>query len=60
MKMIYISKWQMDQAYILHRPMSDNHLGFKVADGPDHRLSCYVFYPIVAVVWLLTLEVWDG
>ena len=40
----------MDQTYILDFPRNENHLGFKVADGPDHSLSCHIFPPIVAVV----------
>ena len=30
----------MDRTYRLHCPKSENHLGFKVADGPDHSLNC--------------------
>ena len=30
----------MDRTYSLHCPKSENHLGFKVADGPDHSLCC--------------------
>ena len=40
----------MDWTYSLHCPKGDNYLGFKVADGPDHSLSCHIFPPIVAVV----------
>ena len=40
----------MDQTYSLHCPSSENNLGFKVADGPDHSLSYHIFPPIVAVV----------
>ena len=30
----------MDRTYSLHCPKSENHLGFKVADGQDHILCC--------------------
>ena len=30
----------MDRTYSLHCPKSENHLVFKVADGPDHSMHC--------------------
>ena len=30
----------MDRTYSVHCPKSENHLYFKVADGPDHSLGC--------------------
>ena len=34
----------MDQTYDFHCPRSDNHIGLKVADGPDRSLSSHIFY----------------
>ena len=34
----------MDQTYSLHCTMSEYHLSFKVADGPDHILSVHIVY----------------
>ena len=36
MKIIYVSKWQMDQTLSLCCPKNENHLCFIMADGPDH------------------------